>query len=51
VLGVKTWVPPWSWTGVPSAMLAISHLASARVTRTQPWLAGWFGTEFEPWIA
>ena len=26
-------------------------LASARVTRTQPWLAGPAGTLLEPWMA
>ncbi len=37
---VKVYVPPYSDTVVPLLTCAASQIASARVTRTQPWLAG-----------
>lgn len=47
----NTWVPPWRTTCVPFGARSNSQVASGRVTRTQPWLAGWAGTELEPWMA
>ena len=42
---------PTTWTGMPMWTWPGNHSAALIGMRTQPWEAGWAGTDFDPWTA